>query len=68
MAGTFALRRTRGAPRQWRVGAAASSVVWRELPPADADRFMDVVVMISVALFMLLFTGVGILVLQHTAR
>jgi hypothetical protein len=68
VAGTFALRRTRGAPRQWRVGAAAGRLAWRELPPADADRFLDVVIMISVALFMLLFTGVGILVLQNSVH
>jgi len=36
------------------------------MPARDADRFLDVVVMISVAMFMLLFTGVGILVLQHS--
>ncbi len=40
----------------------------RELRPRDADRFLDAVIMISVALFMLLFTGVGLLVLQNSLR
>ena len=69
MAGTFALRRTRGASRRWHVGAAsraASKATVRKMPARDADRFLDVVVMISVALLMLLFTGIGILVLQHS--
>jgi hypothetical protein len=38
------------------------------MEPRQADRFLDIVIMISVALFLLLFTGVGILVLQHTTR
>ena len=69
MAGSFALRRTRGASRRWHVGAAsrnATRAAVRKMPARDADRFLDVVVMISVAMFMLLFTGVGILVLQHS--
>ena len=69
MAGSFALRRTRGASRRWHVGAAsrvATRATISKLPARDADRFLDVVVMISVAMFMLLFTGVGILVLQHS--
>ena len=70
MAGTFALRRPHGAPGRWSAGAAAgkaaTKAALREMQPRDADRFLDIVVMISVALFMLLFTGVGILVLQHS--
>lgn len=34
--------------------------------PHETDRFFDVIVMISVALLLLLFTGVGILVLQNS--
>jgi len=67
VAGTFALRRTHGATRRSR-HHAASGVVRRELRPRDADRFLDAVIMISVALFMLLFTGVGLLVLQNSLR
>jgi hypothetical protein len=36
--------------------------------PRNPDQFLDVVIMISVALFMLLFIGVGILVLQNSLR
>ncbi|HEY3715206.1 MAG TPA: hypothetical protein VGL39_11820 [Jatrophihabitantaceae bacterium] len=76
MAGTFALRRPHGAPKRWSAGAAAgraatkaaTKAALREMQPRDADRFLDIVVMISVALFMLLATGVGVLVLQHSMR
>jgi hypothetical protein len=36
--------------------------------PRNPDQFLDIVIMISVALFMLLFIGVGILVLQNSLR
>jgi hypothetical protein len=68
VAGTFAVRRTRGAPRRWSAGAAATKAAWREMAPHEADRFLDIVVMISVALILLLATGVGILVLQSATR
>ena len=68
MAGTFALRRVRGAPRRSSLGVAVASAAWRRMEPRDADRFLDIVIMISVALLMLLFTGVGILMLQHTTH
>lgn len=68
MAGTFALRRVHGAPRRSNLGVAVASAAWRRMEPRDADRFLDIVIMISVALLMLLFTGVGILVLQHTTH
>jgi hypothetical protein len=68
VAGTFALRRVRGAPKRGNVGVAVTAAAWRRMDARDADRFLDVVVMISVALFLLLFTGVGILVLQHTTH
>lgn len=70
MAGTFAARRLRRTPRKWKADAART--VARREPrqrnPRNPDRFLDIVIMISVALFMLLFTGVGILVLQHSLR
>ena len=70
MAGTFAARRTHGASRRARAGAAANAGVYRKRPTepkrrAD-DRFFDVVVLICVVLFMLLATGVGILALQSS--
>lgn len=68
MAGTFALRRVHGAPKRTNVGAAVATAAWRRMEPRQADRFLDIVIMMSVAMFMLLFTGVGILVLQHTTR
>jgi hypothetical protein len=67
VAGTFAFRRTRRVPRRSKAGAARS-VVRREPQPRNPDHFLDIVIMISVALFMLLFTGVGILVLQNSLR
>lgn len=66
MAGTFVLRRAPGTPKRSSVGVAVASAAWRRMEPRTADRFLDIVIMISVALFLLLFTGVGILVLQHT--
>lgn len=69
MAGTFALRKgVRGAPKRHHSGVAVATAAWRRMEPREADRFLDIVIMISVALFMLLFTGVGILALQYSAR
>jgi hypothetical protein len=68
VAGTFALRKVHGASERPSAGAAVAGAAWRRMEPREADRFLDIVIMISVALFMLLFTGVGILVLQHTTH
>jgi len=45
----------RVARSSWKAGAAATS-----------DAFMDVVVLVSVVLFLMLIAGVGVLVLQQT--
>jgi hypothetical protein len=66
VAGTFALRRTVGATRRGRIRLAAAIPARPRVEPEDSDRFVDIVVMISVVLFMLLFAGVGILVLQDS--
>jgi hypothetical protein len=70
VAGTFAARRTHRAPRRGEARAARSAVRGepRARNPRNPDQFLDIVIMISVALFMLLFIGVGILVLQNSLR
>jgi hypothetical protein len=54
MAGSFAARRSRSAPE----------------PSAqrDYDHMLDIVVMLSVVVFILLAAGVGVLVLQNSLR
>ncbi len=54
MAGTFTAWRTRRVPAR--------------SPQRGADFFLDVVIMLSVLMFMLLAAGVGILALQTALR
>ena len=51
MAGTFAAWRSRGALKR----------AWH-----DGDRFLDIVVILSVVIFTLLAAGVGVLALQYS--
>ncbi|HYU04903.1 MAG TPA: hypothetical protein VEL02_13750 [Jatrophihabitantaceae bacterium] len=54
MAGSFAAWRSRGAPERD--------------AQRDYDRMLDIVIMISVVVFLLLAAGVGVLVLQNSLR
>ena len=52
MAGSFAAWRSRGAPER--------------NAQRDYDRALDIVIMLSVVVFLLLAAGVGVLVLQNS--
>ena len=70
MAGTFTAWRVRRAPARRMPSAPARRV---QRAPArrterDADFFLDVVIMLSVVMFMLLASGVGVLALQTALR
>ena len=70
MAGTFTAWRVRRAPARRMPSAPARRI---ERAPArrterDADFFLDVVIMLSVVMFMLLASGVGVLALQTALR
>ncbi len=70
MAGTFTAWRVRRAPARRMPSAPARRM---ERAPArrterDADFFLDVVIMLSVVMFMLLASGVGVLALQTALR
>ena len=70
MAGTFTAWRVRRAPARRMPSAPARRM---ERAPArrterDADFFLDVVIMLSVVMFMLLASGVGVLALQIALR
>ena len=70
MAGTFTAWRVRRAPARSVPRASARRM---ERAPArrterDADFYLDVVIMLSVVMFMLLATGVGVLALQTALR